>query len=150
MQVYREDGLTLDQLIAFAITEDHARQEQVFEGLHHNREPWIIRRDMTAANVPADDRRAVFVGADAYVEAGGTIIRDLFSEDRGGFFEDAGLLDMLAAENTLPRLGHFSPPATESSSEIARSLSGIVVGSPFFVRSPDNRISRSERLNSCQ
>ena len=84
--------------MAFAITEDHARQEQVFEGLHHNREPWIIRRDMTASNVPATDRRAVFVGADAYVEAGGNIIRDLFSEDRGGFFEDAGLLDTLAAE----------------------------------------------------
>ncbi|GLT00592.1 DNA-binding protein [Sphingobium jiangsuense] len=98
LQVYREDGLTLDQLMAFAITEDHARQEQVFEGLHHNREPWIIRRDMTASNVPATDRRAVFVGADAYVEAGGNIIRDLFSEDRGGFFEDAGLLDMLATE----------------------------------------------------
>ena len=98
LQVYREDGLTLDQLMAFAITEDHERQEQVFANLHHNREPWIIRRDMTASNVPATDRRAVFVGADAYVEAGGNIIRDLFSEDRGGFFEDAGLLDMLAAE----------------------------------------------------
>ena len=98
LQVYREDGLTLDQLMAFGITEDHARQEQVFEGLHHNREPWIIRRDMTAANVPAADRRAVFVGADAYVEAGGNIIRDLFSDDRGGFFEDAGLLDILVAE----------------------------------------------------
>ncbi|NJC34360.1 ParB family chromosome partitioning protein [Sphingomonas jejuensis] len=98
LQVYREDGLTLDQLMAFAITEDHSRQEQVFENLHHNREPWIIRRDMTANNVPGDDRRAVFVGADAYVEAGGNIIRDLFSEDRGGFFEDAGLLDTLAAE----------------------------------------------------
>ena len=98
LEVYREDGLTLDQLMAFAITEDHARQEQVFENLHHNREPWIIRRDMTAGNVPADDRRAVFVGADAYIEAGGNIIRDLFTEDRGGFFEDAGLLDMLATE----------------------------------------------------
>lgn len=98
LEVYREDGLTLDQLMAFAITEDHARQEQVFENLHHNREPWIIRRDMTAGNVPADDRRAVFVGADAYIEAGGNIIRDLFTEDRGGFFEDAGLLDMLAVE----------------------------------------------------
>ncbi|HEV2597741.1 ParB/RepB/Spo0J family partition protein [Sphingopyxis sp.] len=98
LQVYRDDGLTLDQLMAFAIVEDHARQEQVFENLHHNREPWIIRRDLTAANVPATDRRAVFVGADAYVEAGGSVIRDLFSEDRGGFFEDAGLLDMLTIE----------------------------------------------------
>ena len=98
LQVYREDGLTLDQLMAFAITEDHARQEQVFAGLHHNREPWIIRRDMTASNVVAEDRRAIFVGAEAYAEAGGNIIRDLFSEDRGGFFEDAGLLDTLAVE----------------------------------------------------
>lgn len=98
LQVYRENGLTLDQLMAFAISEDHARQEQVFENLYHNREPWIIRRDMTANNVPGDDRRAVFVGTEAYTEAGGTIIRDLFGEDRGGFFEDAGLLDMLAVE----------------------------------------------------
>ncbi|PZR43666.1 MAG: chromosome partitioning protein ParB, partial [Stutzerimonas stutzeri] len=98
LQVYRENGLTLDQLMAFAISEDHARQEQVFENLYHNREPWIIRRDMTANNVPGDDRRAVFVGAEAYTEAGGNIIRDLFGEDRGGFFEDAGLLDRLALE----------------------------------------------------
>lgn len=98
LQVYRESGLTLDQLMAFAITEDHARQEQVFENLHHNREPWIIRRDMTANNVPGDDRRAVFIGTEAYIEAGGNVIRDLFGEDRGGFFEDAGLLDMLAVE----------------------------------------------------
>ena len=98
LDVYRENGLTLDQLMAFAIAEDHARQEQVFESLHYNREPWIIRRDMTSGNIPASDRRAVFVGAEAYVEAGGTIIRDLFSDDSGGFFEDAGLLDMLAVE----------------------------------------------------
>lgn len=32
------------------------------------------------------------------MSTGGNIIRDLFSEDRGGFFEDAGLLDMLAIE----------------------------------------------------
>ena len=98
IQVYREDGVTLDQLMAFAITGDHARQEQVFENLFYNKEPWIIRRDLTANNVPAHDPRAMFVGADAYSEAGGVIIRDLFTEDRGGFFEDAGLLDMLAVE----------------------------------------------------
>lgn len=98
LQVYREDGLTLDQLMAFAITEDHERQEQVFESLHHNREPWIIRRDLTAANVPGHDRRAIFVGEAAYEEAGGAIIRDLFADEGGGYFEDAGLLDMLAIE----------------------------------------------------
>lgn len=53
---------------------------------------------MTEAKVPAADRRAAFVGAEAYGEAGGTILRDLFTEDGGGWFEDAALLDRLATK----------------------------------------------------
>ena len=98
LQVYRDGELTLDQLMAFAITDDHARQEQVYENLSYNRDPSIIRRDLTKMNVAATDRCAVFVGAQAYAEAGGNIIRDLFTEDRGGFFEDPALLDRLAVE----------------------------------------------------
>lgn len=98
MQVYRDGGLSLDQLMAFAITEDHDRQEQVYEKLSWNREPSTIRRDLTKMNVAATDRRAIFVGADAYAEAGGTIILDLFTEDRGGYFEDAALLDRLVID----------------------------------------------------
>lgn len=55
MQVYREGGLNLEQLQAFAITDDHAWQEEVFEKLHYNREARIIRRDLTASNVPATE-----------------------------------------------------------------------------------------------
>jgi ParB family transcriptional regulator, chromosome partitioning protein len=95
MRVYRDGGLTLDQLMAFSITEDHTRQEQVYDNLSNNREPWIIRRDLTKANVAATDRRAIFVGPEVYTEAGGVIIRDLFTEDRGGFYEDPALLDRL-------------------------------------------------------
>ncbi|RVK93199.1 ParB/RepB/Spo0J family partition protein [Sinorhizobium meliloti] len=80
MQVYRDGGLNLDQLMAFAVTDDHGRQEQVYDGL------------------PANDRKAIFIGADAYADAGGTILRDLFTEDRGGYFEDAALLDRLVLE----------------------------------------------------
>lgn len=98
MQVYRDGGLSLDQLMAFAITEDHDRQEQVFDNLSYNREPWIIRRDLTKMNVEASDRRARFVGVDAYDEAGGNVIRDLFTDDRGGYFEDAALLDRLVID----------------------------------------------------
>lgn len=98
MVIYREDRLTLDQLMAFAVSEDHDRQEQVFEQLAHNRQPYAIRRAMTEAKVPAEDRRAIFVGLEAYAEAGGTILRDLFTEDRGGWLEDVALLDRLAAE----------------------------------------------------
>ena len=98
LQVYRDGELTLDQLMAFAITDDHARQEHVYENLSYNRDPSIIRRDLTKMNVAATDRCAVFVGAQAYTEAGGNIIRDLFTDDRGGFFEDPALLDRLAVE----------------------------------------------------
>src|SRR5450755_2606492 len=91
MQVYRDGGLTLEQLMAFAITGDHARQEAVYERLSHNRDASSIRRLLTETHVAATDRRAVFVGAEAYTEAGGTILRDLFTEDRGGYFEDVAL-----------------------------------------------------------
>ena len=98
LQVYRDGDLTLDQLMAFAITDDHARQEHVYENLSYNRDPSIIRRDLTKMNVAATDRCAVFVGAQTYTDAGGNIIRDLFTEDRGGFFEDPALLDRLVID----------------------------------------------------
>jgi ParB family transcriptional regulator, chromosome partitioning protein len=95
MQIYRNGDLALDQLMAFAITEDHARQEAAFERLSFNRDASTIRRMLTETHVAATDRRAIFVGAEKYTEVGGTILRDLFTEDRGGYFEDVALLDML-------------------------------------------------------
>lgn len=98
MAVYREGGLTLDQLMAFAVSEDHDRQEQVFEQLSFNRSAHLIRRAMTEEKLAATDRRALFVGAEAYAEAGGKVLRDLFTEDGGGWFEDVALVERLAAE----------------------------------------------------
>ncbi len=98
MQRYRDGDLTLDQLIAFAVSDDHARQEEVHENLGWNREPRVIRSRMMETHVPPSDRRAIFVGVDAYEQAGGAVVRDLFSEDGSGFFEDAGLLDRVALE----------------------------------------------------
>jgi ParB family chromosome partitioning protein len=95
MEIYRNGDLALDQLMAFAITEDHARQEAAYERLSHNRDASTIRRMLTETHVAATDRRAIFVGAEKYTEVGGTILRDLFTEDRGGYFEDVALLDML-------------------------------------------------------
>lgn len=101
MQAYRDDLLNLDQLVAFAVTEDHARQEAVYERLPvYSREPYHIRRLLTEGHVPAHDRRARYVGAATYLAAGGHIERDLFTEDGGGYFTDAGLLDQV----TLDRL----------------------------------------------
>jgi ParB family chromosome partitioning protein len=53
---------------------------------------------LSEGQVRSTDRRAVFVGASAYEKAGGSIIRDLFDSEGGGFFADAELLNRLAGE----------------------------------------------------
>ena len=100
LDVYAEDGMTLEQLMAFTVNGDHARQEQVWEGLSrsHNREPYYIRRQLTDGAVRASDRRARFVGVEAYEAAGGIVMRDLFQHDEGGWLQDPALLDRLAVE----------------------------------------------------
>ena len=110
MDIYRNGDLALDQLMAFAITEDHARQEAAFERLSFNRDASTIRRMLTETHIAATDRRAIFVGAEKYTEVGGTILRDLFTEDRGGYFEDVALLDMLV----LAKLGRKADAVMEA------------------------------------
>jgi hypothetical protein len=48
--------------------------------------------------VRASDKRAQFVGIEAYQSAGGTVMRDLFQQDDGGWPQDPVLLDRLVAE----------------------------------------------------
>ena len=60
--------------------------------------PDSIRRMMTQATVSASDRRARFVGEEAYVAAGGRIERDLFSDEDGARWLDIALLERLATE----------------------------------------------------
>lgn len=98
--IYAEDGMTLEQLMAFTVNSDAERQEQVWEALQqsHDKEPYFIRRQLTESAVRASDRRARFVGFAAYEAAGGIILRDLFEEDGGGWLQDVALLDRLATE----------------------------------------------------
>lgn len=43
----------------------------------------------------ASDKRAQFVGVDAYEAAGGIVLNDLFQSDDGGWLQDVALLDQL-------------------------------------------------------
>jgi ParB family chromosome partitioning protein len=97
LDLYEKDEIRLEQLMAFSICDDHARQEQVWERVStsHMQEPYYIRRLLTETTVRSDDRRAVYVGAEAYEAAGGIILRDLFEQDSGGWFQDAALLEQL-------------------------------------------------------
>jgi len=98
--IYAEDGMTLEQLTPCTVTSDAARQEQVWEVLQqsYNKEPYLIRRQLTESAVRASDHRARFVGLEAYEAAGGVLLRDLFEEDGGGWLQDVVLLDRLATE----------------------------------------------------
>ena len=98
MARYREGELTLDQLMAFTLTDDHGRQEEVWEQLAWNKSPEMIRKLLTQSHVSPSDRRVQFVGAEAYEQAGGIILRDLFVEDHGGYYTDSQLLDRLVLE----------------------------------------------------
>ena len=100
LDAYAEEDLTLDQLMAFTVNPDHERQEQVWEALqrHYSKQPYEIRRMLTEGAVRASDRRAQYVGLNAYVDAGGAILRDLFQTDDGGWLQDAGLLDLMVTE----------------------------------------------------
>jgi ParB family transcriptional regulator, chromosome partitioning protein len=92
--------MTLEQLMAFSVSDDHARQEQVWDNVSRSGydEPYQIRRMLTESAIRASDRRARFVGVDAYEQAGGSTLRDLFEDDNGGWLQDVSLLDGLVAE----------------------------------------------------
>ena len=100
LDLYAEDVITLELLMAFTVSADHERQLRVWEALARQtyKEPYQVRRLLTEGAVRAADRRARFVGVPAYDEAGGVRLQDLFQEDDGGWLQDVGLLELLATE----------------------------------------------------
>ena len=98
MKLYRGENLNLEQLMAFTVSDDHAAQETAwFDAPDYDRHPRSIRRRLTAGHVSASERRAVFAGLDAYREAGGQIVSDLFQSKNEGYLTDPSLLDRLCA-----------------------------------------------------
>ncbi|WP_085027803.1 ParB/RepB/Spo0J family partition protein [Ensifer aridi] len=100
LELYANDEMKLEQVMAFSITNDHVRQEQVWDTIsrQHSSEPYYIRRLLTDIAIRATDRRAVYVGVEAYEAAGGMVMRDLFDEDNGGWLQDPVLLEQLVVE----------------------------------------------------
>ncbi len=100
LELYANDEMRLGQVMAFSITNDHVRQEQVWDTISrsHNQDPYYIRRMLTETAVRASDRRAVYIGIDVYEAAGGVVMRDLFEQDNGGWLQDPALLEQLVLE----------------------------------------------------
>ncbi len=99
IELYRKGKLTLEHLMAFAVTDDHARQQEVWESLKSNdRHPGAIRRALTAHEVSSREPLAKFVGVKAYEKAGGAVRRDLFQQDDEGEMLDSELVHKLASQ----------------------------------------------------
>lgn len=97
LTIYGDGGMTLEQLQAFAAVDDHERQEQVWKncgGTGYMSGPDQIRRELSRSEVGMRDHRVRLVGLPAYEAAGGTVRRDLFSDEV--FILDVPLLDRLA------------------------------------------------------
>jgi ParB/RepB/Spo0J family partition protein len=97
-EAWRRRTIDEDAARAFCAAPSHAAQEQLLEAA----EAWAlqdakeIRRRLRGGAVRADDLRALYVGADAYLAAGGVITSSLFEQEQ--WFADGELLKRLARE----------------------------------------------------
>jgi ParB family chromosome partitioning protein len=99
LAAYRQDEIGLEEAQAFAVTDDQRAQERVFAELSEwNRSPASIRRALTAEEIPTSDKRMLFVGVDAYRQAGGVLRQDLFCDEGTGYVLNPELLERLVAE----------------------------------------------------
>jgi ParB family chromosome partitioning protein len=99
LALYRADGMTLDQIMALASVDDHERQMLAWNGLSsYNRTPQSIKRKLCEDEVVSTDPRAKVVGLENYINAGGSVRSDLFSEVGDQYLTDMGLLELMLGE----------------------------------------------------
>ncbi len=98
---FRKGQLTLEAVMAFTLSNDHARQLEIREAISHFHPTGkhnAIRRMLTERTCSGSTRLARYVGVDKYEKAGGNVIRDLFSDDDNVHLTDIDLLEKLAIE----------------------------------------------------
>jgi ParB family transcriptional regulator, chromosome partitioning protein len=98
LDAFEAGAFGLDTAQAFTLTDDPDKQRAALAACGD----WInagrVRQLLKADMVSARDRLAVFVGRDAYVEAGGLIVTDLFADEHEAeTWADGGLVERLAA-----------------------------------------------------
>lgn len=95
--LYRKGDMSLEQLMALTVSDDHAAQLQVWnERPYHRRTPSELRSALLGeSSIASDSPVAEFVGRDAYLAAGGSEQVDLFAE-HGAHWTDGALVYQLA------------------------------------------------------
>ncbi|MBN3785571.1 ParB/RepB/Spo0J family partition protein [Burkholderia sp. Ac-20353] len=102
IDVFRDDGMTYEQVCALALSDNHEQQGRIWFDAKQSwqRTPSQIRAVITQEETSANDNPLVaFVGLDGYEAAGGYVRRDLFSDAKNnGYINDLELLNRLALE----------------------------------------------------
>ncbi|MBT0667408.1 ParB N-terminal domain-containing protein [Novosphingobium profundi] len=100
-EALRNGEITLNVAIAYASTSDRTRQAEVFELLndgYYRSNVNEIKRQLVEETYLGSDPKALLVGRDAYVEAGGRVDLDLFTDATTERWIDGDLLSRLVAE----------------------------------------------------
>ena len=96
LELFRKEDIALDTVKAFTLTDDHDKQRQVLAEIDGHISAWQVRSMLRSSKVLASDKRVRFIGLEAYTEAGGKVIHDLFDPDEA-MIENEELLDTLVA-----------------------------------------------------
>lgn len=99
LALYRAGEATHEQIMALASVDDHERQLQVWNGLPtYSRHAHTLKNRLTEEEVEETDVRVKVIGLKNYIQAGGAIRADLFSDEQTQFLSDPGLVDMMLGE----------------------------------------------------
>ena len=111
LDAFRAGDISLEVVTAFTLGADHAAQLAVWRQIKDNSyiQSYTVKRLLTESAVALDSDLGLFVGAEAYEAAGGTITRDLFSGDDDGFMDDAALVRRLAIEKLEAKAAELRP-----------------------------------------
>lgn len=94
IDILAKDQLTLEAAKALTLSDDHAEQLRVFKA--SNGQAHRIRNMLTEEKLTTQSGAFLFVGRDAYMEQGGTITPDLFSQGDGGYADRPEIVEELA------------------------------------------------------
>lgn len=97
---FRANEITVECVMAYTLTDDHARQLAVWNLVKdaYHIHPNMIKRHLTETAYSAGSSLGRFVGIEAYEAAGGQLLRDLFDDSATAHMDNPELLERLAIE----------------------------------------------------
>ncbi|WP_324022040.1 hypothetical protein GC090_22525 (plasmid) [Pantoea sp. JZ29] len=101
LKLLADDKLTVEQCQVLCLEDDQERQVSVYESVKSGRPDlplFMLKQQITDKEISVTDRRFLFVGREAYENAGGVVREDLFSQQDGEGTADIVLLEKLTVQ----------------------------------------------------